>query len=115
MARTARLLRVDGSSLPRWDTAVRRDLAHAMEAVGELPVDGHRVQSEGTHRCYQGLSPCSDGRHRPVKGVTVVERDNGVVDVTSNVPEQCGDASEASAGLHAVIAPQVENLAVRRE
>ena len=115
MAETARRFLVDGSSRPRWGTADAQRSRHAIEAVRELPVDGHRVQTESTHRCHQGLSPCSDGRHRPVKGVTVIERDNGVVHVTSNVPKQCGDASEASAGLHAFIAPQIEDLAVRRQ
>ena len=51
-------------------------------------------------------SPCSDRRHRPVKGVPVVERHHGVTDVMSNVPEQRGDASNASAGLDAFSRPK---------
>ena len=75
----------------------RGNLAHTSESVGELPVDGHRVQSQRTHWRNQALSARPDRGHRAVEGIPVVERHQGVTDVMPHVAEQRGDPGNAAA------------------
>ena len=78
-----------------------RDLAHAREAVGQIPVDGHPVQFEGAHRCDHGGPAGLHRRHRAMKRIAVIQREHRALAFASDRPKQRGDSLEPAAGAQA--------------
>ena len=90
-----------------------RDLAHAFEAVGEFPVRGHAIQSQGTHRSDQRVTARVDGRQCSMKRIAIVERNHGTSRFAADVAKYGGKPFETAAGTDVGLMTEIEQFGMR--